>query len=67
MKIVHAVIGAAALSVSLCANAGEMGTPDEAKALSEKAAAWVNQAGEGAFATFAAADGGFVTKDLYVF
>jgi signal transduction histidine kinase len=67
MKIVHAVIGAAALSVSLCVNAGEMGTPDEAKALSEKAAAWVNQAGEGAFATFAAADGGFVTKDLYVF
>ncbi len=44
-----------------------MGTPDEAKALSEKAAALVNQEGEGAFVVFAAGDGGFVTKDLYVF
>jgi len=67
MKIVHAVIGAAALSVSLCVNAGDMGTPNEAKALSEKAAAWVNQTGESAFATFAAPDGGFIAKDLYVF
>ena len=67
MKMVNTLIGIAALSVSVCAHAGEMATPDEAKALSEKAAAWVNQAGEGAFATFAAEDGGFITKDLYVF
>ncbi|MGB5775745.1 MAG: cache domain-containing protein, partial [Sedimenticolaceae bacterium] len=67
MKINHAVIGAAALSMSLNVTAGEMGSPDEAKALSEKAAALVNQEGEGAFETFSAADGGFVTKDLYVF
>jgi len=67
MKIIRAVIGAAALSASLAISAGEMGSPDEAKAMSEKAAALVNQEGEGAFATFAAADGGFVTKDLYVF
>jgi len=67
MKIVHAVIGVASLSACLCASAGEMGTPDEAKALSEKAAALVNQEGEGAFVTFSAEDGGFVTKDLYVF
>lgn len=32
-----------------------------------KAAALVNEHGDGAFATFAAEDGGFVTKDLYVF
>ncbi|MGB5453626.1 MAG: cache domain-containing protein [Sedimenticolaceae bacterium] len=67
MKIIHAVVGIAALSASIFAGAGEMGTPDEAKAMSEKAAALVNQEGEGAFAVFAAEDGGFVTKDLYVF
>lgn len=67
MKILQAAIASAALCVSFSANAGEMGTPDEAKALSEKAAAWVNQAGDAAFETFAAEDGGFVTKDLYVF
>lgn len=67
MKTFHAVVGVCALSASLCASAADMGTPDEAKALSEKAAAWVNQAGESAFATFAAEDGGFITKDLYVF
>jgi len=67
MKIIHAVIGVAALSASLCASADGMGTPDEAKTLSEKAAALVNQQGEGAFVIFSAEDGGFVTKDLYVF
>jgi len=67
MKIIYAVIGIAALSASLYASAGGMGTPDEAKTLSEKAAALVNQQGEGAFVIFSAEDGGFVTKDLYVF
>lgn len=67
MKILQAAIASAALCVSVSAIAGEMGTPEEAKALSEKAAAWVNQAGDGAFETFAAEDGGFITKDLYVF
>ena len=67
MKMLHAVIGGVALTMSLGASAGEMGTPDEAKALSEKAAAWVNQAGDAAFETFAAEDGGFIAKDLYVF
>ena len=67
MKIKHVAFATAALFTSLGATAGEMGTPDEAKAMSEKAAAMINQAGEGAFATFAAPDGGFVTKDLYVF
>ena len=67
MKTVHALIGGVALSIGLAANAGEMGTPDEAKALSEKAAAWVNQVGDVAFVTFGAEEGGFITKDLYVF
>ena len=44
-----------------------MATPEEAKAMSEKAAALVDQDGDNAFATFAAADGGFLAKDLYVF
>ena len=43
------------------------GHPDEAKAMSQKAAALVNDQGEGAFAVFAAKDGGFLEKDLYVF
>lgn len=67
MHIKSVVIAMATVLASLGAHAGEMGTPDEAKALSEKAAALVNQEGEAAFATFAAEDGGFVTKDLYVF
>ena len=67
MQIKSVVIAMATVLASLGAHAGDMGTPDEAKALSEKAAAMVNQAGEAAFATFAAEDGGFVTKDLYVF
>lgn len=48
--------------------AADMGTPDEAKAMSEKAQATVNEMGrEKAFATFSAEDGGFREKDLYVF
>jgi cytochrome c len=43
-------------------------TPDEAKALSLQAKAAVNDMGrEKAFATFAAKDGGFQDRDLYVF
>jgi len=67
MKLVYATMGAALLSASLGVSAGEMGTPDEAKAMSQQAAALVNESGEGAFETFSADDGGFVTKDLYVF
>ncbi len=62
-----AVIGSLMFAASLGATAGEMGTPDEAKAMSMKAAALVNDKGDGAFDTFAAEDGGFITKDLYVF
>ncbi|EXJ17255.1 cache domain-containing protein [Imhoffiella purpurea] len=63
-------IAAAALlcgSVSL-ALAADMATPDEAKAMSQKARAAVNEMGkEEAFAAFSANDGGFKDKDLYVF
>ncbi|MCB1858127.1 MAG: cache domain-containing protein [Gammaproteobacteria bacterium] len=44
-----------------------MGTPEEAQAMSQKAAALVNEKGEEAFGVFAAKDGGFIEKDLYVF
>lgn len=67
MKKMHTVMGVAAVCLSVNVNAGEMGTPEEARALSEKAAALVNQEDEAAFETFAADDGGFLTKDLYVF
>lgn len=59
-------LAAAALAGNLMAS--EMATPDEAKALSQKAQAAVNAMGrDKAFAAFAAADGGFKEKDLYVF
>jgi len=67
MKMMQAVVAGAALVLGLQASAGEMATPEEAKALSEKAAAWVDQTGDAAFVTFSAEDGGFITKDLYVF
>jgi len=66
MKRTLIALGLAALSGTLMA--AEMATPDEAKALSQKAQAAVNTMGrEQAFAAFAAADGGFKEKDLYVF
>ena len=59
---------AAGLLCSTAALAADLATPDEAKAMSQKAQAAVNQMGKDkAFATFAAADGGFKVKDLYVF
>ena len=67
MKRYFSVIGTLMLAVSLSATAAEMGTPEEAKAMSQKAAALVNEQGEGAFTVFAAKDGGFLEKDLYVF
>ncbi len=48
--------------------ADEMATPEEAKAMSQKAQAAVNEMGrDQAFAAFAAEGGGFREKDLYVF
>ena len=68
MKLVKSVLAGVALAVSFSAIASdEMATPDEAKAMSEKAALLVNEKGEDAFAMFSAEDGGFQEKDLYVF
>ncbi len=66
MKNLYAIAGAAAL-ISLSVSAGEMGTPEEAKAMSEKAATLVNQKGQEAFSVFATKEAGYLTKDLYVF
>ncbi|MCB1873934.1 MAG: cache domain-containing protein [Chromatiaceae bacterium] len=67
MKKMVSLIGTLMLTASLGVTASEMGSPDEAKAMSQKAAALVNEQGDGAFAVFAAKDGGFLEKDLYVF
>ena len=66
-KKISVITGSVLLAISLSVHADGMGTPDEAKAMSQQAAALVNQNGEAAFATFSAEDGGFLTKDLYVF
>lgn len=63
-------IAFAVLAVALAGplSAGEMGTPEEAKAMSLKARAAVNALGqEEAFAAFAVPDGEFRDRDLYVF
>lgn len=55
--------GAASFAV-----AADMATPDEAKALSQKAQAAVDEMGrDKAFGAFSADSGGFKQKDLYVF
>jgi methyl-accepting chemotaxis protein len=60
-------ITAAGLFAS-AALAQDMATPDEAKAMSQQAQAAVNALGsEAAFAAFAAEDGDFRDRDLYVF
>ena len=68
MKIIRALLGTGFIAMSMTvAVAAEMGTPDEAKAMSESAAALVNTNGEAAFADFSKDGGEFLTKDLYVF
>lgn len=61
-----ALMGMLAFAGSLWAR--EMASPEEAKAMSEKAAAAVKEMGpEKAYAAFADPEGGFQEKDLYVF
>ena len=53
MKLVNSLLAGAVLAVSFSAFAAdEMATPDDAKAMSEKAATLVNEKGDEAFATF---------------
>lgn len=48
--------------------AAQAATPDEAKTMSQKAAAYIKEVGaEKAFADFSRPDGGFVNGELYVF
>jgi cytochrome c len=59
---------AAALTASGLALAQDMATPDEAKAMSQKAQTAVNEMGKDkAFAAFKDENGDFRAKDLYVF
>jgi cytochrome c len=52
----------------LLPTASHASTPEEAKAFSEKAAAYIKEVGEEkAFADFSRRDGGFVDGELYVF
>ncbi|MEY6433073.1 cache domain-containing protein [Thioalkalicoccus limnaeus] len=62
------LVGVAALTLMTSALAFEMASPDEAKAMSERAQAVVNEMGsEKAFEMFADPDGEFIDRDLYVF
>ena len=59
---------AAALVIGTLAMPGYAATADEAKAMAERAAAYIKQMGpEKAFADFTRADGGFSQGELYVF
>jgi cytochrome c len=64
------IVGAVALVIGFITlpMAARAATPDEAKAYSERAAAYIKQVGEDkAFADFTRPDGGFVNGELYVF
>ena len=52
---------------TFAADEAEMGTVEEAQAMSEKAAELVNEKGNDAFDVFADKEGDFQDKDLYVF
>jgi len=62
------IIALAAAALASTAIAADVATPDEAKAMSQKAKAAVDSMGaEKAYAAFADPKGGFQVKDLYVF
>ena len=68
MKKMTYILGTCLLAVSFSAFAAdEMGTEEEAQAMSEKAAELVNEKGTEAFEVFADKEGDFQDKDLYVF
>ena len=62
------IVALAAATLATTAIAADVATPDEAKAMSQKAQTAVNSMGaEKAYAAFADPAGGFQAKDLYVF
>jgi signal transduction histidine kinase len=67
MKKISTLLATGLITLSMTTMAAEMGTPDEAKAMSESAAALINTTGDAAFAEFSKEGGNFLTKDLYVF
>ncbi len=67
-KLIVSIVALAALAGAHVAVAGANGTPDEAKALVDKAAALLTQEGKDkAFAQINDPQGPFVDRDLYVF
>ena len=63
--VTNAVVG---LALGFVATATHAATPAEAQALSERAAAYIQQVGEEkAFGDFTRPDGGFTQGELYVF
>jgi cytochrome c len=67
-RIATAVAAAFTFGVLAIPAVSHAATPEEAKALSERAASYVKSAGdEKAFADFTRPDGGFVNGELYVF
>lgn len=68
MKLVKTILGTTLITFSLAVFASDdMGTPDEAKAMSEKAELLVNEKGDEAYAEFSKEGSDFLQKDLYVF
>jgi cytochrome c len=58
----------AACTLAACPALSAAATPEQAKAFSERASAYIKQVGEKkAFADFTRRDGGFVEGELYVF
>jgi signal transduction histidine kinase len=63
-----AALGAAFCGIFALSTTAQAATAEQAQALSEKAAAYLQQVGpEKAFADFTRPDGGFVNGELYVF
>jgi signal transduction histidine kinase len=68
MKHPNALPALLAILLSAMPVAAPAATPEEAKAFSERASAYIKQVGEEkAFADFTRPDGGFVDGELYVF
>ena len=62
------VAAATIVAAALCSEAAVGATPEQARAFSERAAAYIEKVGEEkAFADFSRSDGGFVDGELYVF
>src|ERR1700738_2641163 len=62
------IAAAAIITAAVCSDAAVAATPEQAKAFSERAAAYIEEVGEEkAFADFTRRDGGFVDGELYVF